>query len=146
MTLTLFPATFRQANALVEELHRHHGSVRGHLFSIGVRDDGRLCGCATVGRPLARLLQDGTTAEVTRLVTDGTPNACSKLYGACWRAWRAMGGQRMYTYILEGEPGTSLKAAGWHFDGFTADQAWDRPSRRRVTEQLGRKQRWRAHP
>ncbi len=84
------------------------------------------------------------TAEVTRLVTDGTENACSMLYRAAWRAWKEMGGERMITYILNTEPGTSLKAAGFVLCYRTADvpNGWDRPSRRREPVPQVPKQLW----
>jgi hypothetical protein len=52
-------------------------------------------------------------AEVSRVATDGCPNACSFLYGAAARAASALGYEVIQTYILASEPGTSLKAAGW---------------------------------
>lgn len=108
------PLTLKQANELVGRLHRHHKPVVGHRFSIGCQTEGgELVGAVIVGRPLARKIDQWTTAEVTRLVTDGTPNACSMLYAAAWRAWRAMGGTRMITYTLASEQGGSLVAAGW---------------------------------
>ena len=78
----------KEANAFVAKYHRHHGPVTGHRFSLGCvrREDQGLCGVAIVGRPLARKINDKTTVEVLRLCTDGTPNACSALYGACLRA------------------------------------------------------------
>lgn len=42
-------------------------------------------GVAIAGQPIARKLDDGLTIEVRRLCTDGTKDACSKLYGACAR-------------------------------------------------------------
>lgn len=112
--LTIVPMTLRAANAFVAEHHRHHKPVRGQKFSIGVVDDqGEMRGVAIVGRPIARHFDDGFTAEVTRSCTDGTPNANSALYGAAWRASKAMGYLRLITYTQEGESGTSLKAAGW---------------------------------
>lgn len=89
-------------------------------------------GVAVVGRPVARMLQDGFTAEVTRLCTDGTRNACSMLYSACWRAAKALGYRKMITYILNTEPGTSLKAAGWKVIGERGGGSWSVPSRPRV--------------
>jgi len=77
-----------------------------------------------VGRPVARHRDDGFTAEVTRLCTDGTKNACSKLYAAAWRAARAMGYRQIGTYILESEEGTSLKTAGWKVLHKTQGGAW----------------------
>lgn len=99
--LELIPMTLREANAFVEQHHRHHKPVVGHKFSIGVSDGEKVVGVAIVGRPVGRFLDDGWTLEVTRLCTDGTHNACSMLYAAAWRAARAMGYRRVVTYILE---------------------------------------------
>ncbi|EPL0580229.1 XF1762 family protein [Pseudomonas aeruginosa] len=97
--------------------HRHHGPVQGHKFSLGLAADGRIVGVAIVGRPVARHLDDGMTLEVTRCCTDGARNGCSKLYGAAWRATRALGYRRLLTYILASEAGASLRASGWHLVG-----------------------------
>jgi hypothetical protein len=121
-----------EANAFVRQFHRHHGGVRGHLFSIGAGCDGRICGVAIVGRPVARGRQDGVTAELTRLCTDGTANACSFLYGAAARAAFALGYKRIGTYILKSEGGVSLKAAGWRLIGEVRGRSWSAPSRPRV--------------
>lgn len=90
-----------EANAYVTEYHRHHKAVRGHRFSLACYVDGRLCGVAIVGRPRSRRIDQHTTVEVLRLCTDGTKNACSKLYGACGRAAKSLGYDRMITYTLE---------------------------------------------
>lgn len=141
--LTIVPITLREANAFVEREHRHHGRARGCKFTVGVRDSsGVLRGVAIVGRPVARMRDDGLTAEVTRLATDGCANACSALYAACWRTARAMGYHRLGTYILETEPGTSLVAAGWSLVGSTAPQGWNRALRPRTDGPLVAKQLW----
>jgi len=101
-----------EANAFVEAHHRHHRPVVGHLFSLGASTGDAIVGVVIVGRPVARMRDDGMTAEVTRLCTDGTPNACSFLYGRAARAAFALGYKRIGTYILASEPGTSLTAAG----------------------------------
>lgn len=101
--------TLREANAYVEELHRHHGKVVGHKWSLAAYKDGRLCGVAIVGRPTGRYLDNGSTLEVTRLCTDGTRNACSALYAACARRAKREGYAKIITFILQSEPGTSLK-------------------------------------
>ena len=112
--LTIVPLTLREANEYVGLHHRHHKPVRGHKFSIGVvTEDGTLHGVAIVGRPVARHYDDGFTFEVNRSCTDGTPNANSALYGAAWRAAKAMGCRRLITYTQEGESGASLRGAGW---------------------------------
>lgn len=121
-----------EANAFVAEHHRHHKPVVGHLFSIGCALDDKIVGVAIVGRPVARRRDDGVTAEVARLCTDGTKNACSFLYGACARAAFALGFKRIGTYILATEPGTSLTATGWRLIGETPGRSWSVPSRPRV--------------
>ena len=117
--LTLIPVSLAQANEFVRQHHRHHKPVAGHKFSIGCAENGRLCAVAIVGRPVSRYLDDGFTLEVNRLCSDGTKNACSILYAAAARAAKAMGFIRIQTYILEDEPGTSLKSSGWHLDGIS---------------------------
>lgn len=124
--LRLTPITLREANAFVERHHRHHGPARGCVFCIAVSDED-VHGVAIVGRPLARALQDGFTAEVLRLCTDSTPHVASKLYAACWRASRAIGYTRLVTYTLSTESGTSLAAAGWRVVGQTVGRSWDTP-------------------
>lgn len=89
-------------------------------------------GVAIVGRPVARSLDDGVTAEVTRLCTDGAPGACSFLYGAAARAAFALGFKRIGTYILKAESGASLVGAGWRLIHETRGRSWDTPSRPRV--------------
>ncbi len=121
-----------EANAFVAALHRHHKPVTGHRFSIGVEDWLGLVGVAIVGRPVARAVDQRNVLEVSRLCTDGTPNACSFLYSACARAGKALGYSRIQTYILESESGVSLKATGWTEGYKTAGGAgWlNRPGRR----------------
>lgn len=111
--MNIKPLTLSQANDLVSRLHRHHKPVVGHRFSLGLETDAGLCGAVIVGRPVARSLPQYEVAEVTRLVTDGTKNACSALYAAAARVCKEMGFRYIQTYILADEPGTSLKAAGW---------------------------------
>jgi hypothetical protein len=121
-----------EANAFVDRHHRHHEPVVGHLFSIGAAKDGEIVGVAIVGRPVARMRDDGETAEITRLCTDGTRNVCSFLYGAAARAAFALGFKRIGTYILASEPGTSLRAAGWREIGRAGGGSWSRGERPRV--------------
>lgn len=121
-----------EANVFVTQHHRHHKPVVGHLFSLGASLDGKIVGVAIVGRPVARMRDDGMTAEVTRLCTDGTKDCCSFLYGACARAAFALGFLRIGTYILASEPGTSLTASGWRNLGERGGGTWDTPSRPRV--------------
>ncbi|MEW9898043.1 XF1762 family protein [Chitinivorax sp. PXF-14] len=131
------PLSLRVANAFVLEHHRHHRPVQGGKFSLAVAlTDGdavpsRIVGVVIVGRPVARHLDDGWMLEVTRLCTDGTPNACSKLYAAADRAARALGYIRLITYTLPAEGGASLRAAGWRLVGQRGGGNWNRARRPR---------------
>ncbi|WNN32984.1 hypothetical protein RIN65_10355 [Pantoea agglomerans] len=108
------PISYRDACAFVATHHRHNKPPRGHKFSIAIRSDsGDLIGVAMAGRPIARHLDNGLTLEVNRTCTDGSRNANSMLYGAVWRAARAMGYRRCITYTQMSESGASLRAAGF---------------------------------
>ncbi len=115
--MRIVPLELPDLNALVASLHRHHKPVQGHRFSIGVEHEGKIVGGVSVGRPTARKTDQRRILEVTRLVTDGTKNACSALYSAAARVGKELGYSSIQTFILDSEPGTSLKAAGWKFDG-----------------------------
>lgn len=153
--LTIVPVTLEVANAFVFKLHRHKPEqLPGHSFSVGVATaDGVLRGVAIVGNPSAPALQDGILAEIRRVCTDGTPNACSMLYGTARRAARAMGRRPVITYTLAGESGASLRGAGFRVDKADAGgpaEAWhNRPGRKvRPTESdlVGGKVRWVDEP
>jgi len=142
--LHVIPLTLKQANGLVKQLHRHHKPVVGHRFSLGCVGKHGLCGAAIVGRPVSRELDQYQIAEVTRLVTDGTKNACSILYAACARVAREMGFQKIQTYILNTETGVSLRAAGWVLEKETDGGNWNHSWRkgRREDQPMQPKQRW----
>jgi len=130
--LTVERCSLEEANAFIARHHRHHGEVVGHLFSIGAASNGEIVGVSIIGRPVSRHRDDGVTAEVTRLCTVGTRNACSFLYGASARAAFALGFKRIGTYILASEDGASLKASGWRLLGEVNGRSWSCPSRPRV--------------
>lgn len=121
--MTLRPITLSKANDFIEVHHRHNGrtSRNGGRFAVSVVIGDFLVGVAITGNPLSATFMDGQTAEVLRVcVLDGAPKgACSMLYQACWRAWRAMGGRRLITYTLQSESGASLRGAGWRVVGKT---------------------------
>jgi len=112
--MQISPITLRAAQEFVAQHHRHNKPPRGHKFSIGLKnEDGELIGVATVGRTVARHFDDGLTLEVNRTCTTGERNANSALYGAIWRAAKAMGYVRCITYTQADESGSSLRAAGF---------------------------------
>lgn len=148
MTLDLSPITFREAAEFVNINHRHHPAPAGHKFSIAVSHGNQVVGVIMVGRPVARHFDDGVTLEVNRsCVKDGHANANSMLYGAAWRAAKALGYRRLITYTLASESGSSLKAAGYRVVAErSARPGWDAPSRPRVDTTLHGVQRtlWEA--
>jgi hypothetical protein len=141
------PITLVEANAFVAKLHRHHKPVPGCKFAIAVSDGKKVVGVAITGRPVARMLDDGWTLEVNRCCTDGTMNACSMLYGASWRAAKALGYRRLITYTLPEEGGSSLKASNWRCIGLRGGGNWNTKSRPRIdTDEFlrGQKLLWEA--
>jgi hypothetical protein len=143
--LSLQPITYAEACAFIAEHHRHHLPPQGWKFGVAVNDGEKVVGVVTVGRPVARGLDNGLTLEVTRCCTDGTKNAGSMLYGAAWRACKALGYQRLVTYTLAEESGTTLKAVGWKALYQTEGGSWDCASRPRVdTHPTGQKTLWDA--
>lgn len=127
----MLPISLRDANAFVLAHHRHSGQVRGCKFCVAVVDDlDAVHGVAIVGRPVARRLDDGKTAEVTRLCTDGIANGCSFLYSRCARIAKLMGYQKIITYTLATENGASLRASGWQCaPGLRGGGNWNVPGR-----------------
>ena len=115
MSLRAVPMDLAEANEFVANFHRHNKPTIGHRFSVGASDGERLVGVGILGRPVARMLQDGSTAEVLRccVLDDAPKGTCSFLYAALWRAWRALGGTRLVTYTLQAESGASMRGAGW---------------------------------
>ncbi len=129
--LVVVPLGLEEANELVRRWHRHHQPVPGAKFCIGAAAGGAVVGAVVVGRPVARAFDDGWTLEVTRLVTDGTPNACSLLYGAARRAVFALGYRRLITYTRTDEGGASLRGAGWRVIATRRRRSWEADSRAR---------------
>jgi hypothetical protein len=144
MTLRIVPITRAEAQAYIAQHHRHHKPPPGAIFQLAVADElGTVRGVAMVGRPVARGLCDGWTLEVNRVATDGARNACSMLYGAAWRASKALGYRRLVTYTLPEEGGASLRGAGWQLIGEAGGGSWSCPSRPRVdTHPKQTKLRW----
>lgn len=134
MSLELVPVSFADACAFIAAHHRHHKPPVGMKFCVGAAtEDGILRGVVVVGRPVARHFDNGQTLEVTRTATDGTANANSMLYGAAWRAAKALGYTRLITYTQSGESGSSLRAAGFQVVAERAPRpGWNMPSRPRA--------------
>ncbi len=153
MSLELVPISLRKANDFVSTFHRHNGrtSRDGGKFAVAAESEGELVGVAIVGLPVARLLNDSFTAEVLRtcISSDAPKNTNSFLYGACWRAWRAMGGKKLITYTLQSESGASLRGSGWKVVAeCKPSPGWNRAKRPREYQQIygQAKLRWEIEP
>jgi hypothetical protein len=141
--LQLVPISLAEANEFVRKFHRHNSPVPGAKFVVACSYEDKIVGVAIVGRPVARLLDDGWTLEVNRVCTDGTRNANSFLYGAVRRAAWALGYKKLVTYTLNSESGASLRASDWKPIGECGGGTWNRNSRPRVdTHPLQEKIRW----
>jgi hypothetical protein len=139
------PLELKDANAFVAAHHRHNAPVKRDKWRFGVIDDnGKLIGVLQAAKPVARMLDDGRTIEIVRCCTDGTKNLCSFMLGRARRIAKAMGYNKIISYILDTESGTSYKAAGWHKEADTkGGRSWNTPCRPRTTiAPVCNKQRW----
>jgi len=133
----IIPISIKKANEFISMFHRHNKKVQGGKFAIGLMEGNELIGVAIAGRPVARMLDDGKTIEILRVcVKDGYKNANSQLYGRMIRICRLMGYERIITYTLKKENGSSLRAVGFKPVAEVKPQTWNRPSRRRKFQKV----------
>ena len=132
--MELRPTTIKAAMRVVADWHRHLDKPQGARFALSAWHEGRCVGVALVGNPQARMTatKDKAAAEVIRVATDGTPNACSFLYARAKRAAQALGFVRVLTKTLPEESGASLRAVGAECKGESRGGQWDRANRRRA--------------
>lgn len=134
-TFRIVPISKLRARQFVAEHHRHNEapSVAQVSFVVGLEIDGELVGVATAGHPVARLLDDGFTLEVSRVCVNGEhKNANTALYGAIRRAAKALGYRRLVTYTLVSEGGASLRGAGFSAPEPIRNRSWQGGSKVRV--------------
>lgn len=138
----------REVFRFIDQHHRHCDAPAGWKFGVGVRNGSQIVAVASVGRPVARQIDHTRVVEVNRVcVRTDVPagqvwNACSLLYGWAARQAQAKGFERVITYTLEHEDGTSLKAAGYVPDRAVRAESWDRGARRRTGGLAIAKTRW----
>lgn len=141
--LHIIPCTYREAADYVNQYHRHHHSAVGCKFCVAVSDGDTVHGVAMCSRPVSRHLDDGFTCEIVRVCSDGTPNVCSMLYGACCRIAKAMGYTDIITYTLQSENGASVKAANFICEGAAGGTHWTGKRDRNQNIPHEYKNRWR---
>jgi hypothetical protein len=107
-------------------------------------DDDKLIGVAICGRPVARMADDGLTLEILRVCTDGTRNANSMLYSRVKKIAQVIGYQKVLTYTLTEESGSSLRAVGAQKSGIVKPREWSRKKRERNSQDVYKKEkiRW----
>lgn len=78
----------KDAEAFLAKFDRHYKAPVDPICAIAVGEGGDTNGVAILGRNAEG---DG---ELAHIYVDGTSQGCSLLYGACWRALKALGYKR----------------------------------------------------
>lgn len=138
MGLELGEVSQKEAREFIKEHHRHNPPPAGWLWGQGIFNGPDLVGVIWVGRPVARAIDHTKVVEVNRLCVahDKFPagflwNACSQAYAQAAREAKKRGYEKIMTYTLESEEGTTLKAVGWTPVAKTKGGSWNCPSRPR---------------
>ncbi len=123
--------------AFINTHHRHNPAPLGWRWAHALYNGPELIGVATVGRPVARMLDPEQVVEVTRVCVKDcfnsrlAWNACSMFYGAACKEAMRRGFPRIITYTLETETGAALRGAGWEPVKRTKGGSWSRAGRPR---------------
>lgn len=87
--MKIIPLTVAEAEAFLKDHGRHYKAPAEPICAIGVATDMgetvMLHGAAILGR------RDAKVAELAHIYVDGVSQGYSLLYGACWRALKALG-------------------------------------------------------
>jgi hypothetical protein len=130
--LRAVPMSITRARPLIARWHRHLKGLHGALWAVACAPEGSedVCGVGVVARP-PRLQDDGWSADIVRVATDGTPNAPSFVLALCRRVAAVQGYRVVRTKTLPAEGGASLRAAGFERVGMTRGGSWSRRGRPR---------------
>ena len=82
--------SLKVAEEYLENHQRHYKAPVEAICAIGVGDEDGLHGAAILGR------REAGVAELAHIYVDGVSQGYSLLYGACWRALKALG----YTQVV----------------------------------------------
>ena len=141
-----------EAKAFIGEHHRHNAPPVSWRWGHAVYNGHELIAVAMVGRPVARMIDASKVVEVNRLCVNHeldselTWKACSMLYTAAAKEAERRGFEKVITYTLETEAGTSLRYARWKPEHTTRAQSWNRGARKRTDKApTCRKIRWARH-
>ena len=87
--MKIVPLPLKEAHTFLEPFARHYKSSAQELCAIGLMtDDGRLHGAAILG------VKD-SEAQLSHIYCDGVSAGYTMLYGAAWRAFKALGYERI---------------------------------------------------
>jgi hypothetical protein len=130
--IALRPVQRIEARQFVLDHHRHHGWVFGFLCLHGLA-------AARRAQQNCRRRATGRAGAAGRPDYGGDPpvhgRRAERLLDAVRGARRtaiAKGYRRGLTYILAGESGALLRAAGWRFLWHVSGRSWHTPARRRI--------------
>lgn len=83
--MRIVPLSMADAEKFLGKHERHYKAPAAPICAIGVADDAGIHGAAILGR------RGDDTAELAHIYVDGASHGYSLLYGACWRALKALG-------------------------------------------------------
>lgn len=83
--MRIVPLRMKDAEEFLKSHERHYKSPAEPVCAIGVSDDSGLHGAAVLGR------NEAGEGELSHIYVDGISQGYSLLYGAVWRAFKAMG-------------------------------------------------------
>ena len=86
--MEIVPLSLKEAEEFLKNHERHYKAPVEAICAIGVKDETGLHGAAVLGR------HENGDAELAHIYVDGVSQGYSLLYGACWRALKAMGYKR----------------------------------------------------
>ena len=82
--MRIVPLSVKDTEVFLKSQSRHYKSKAETVCAIGVGDESGLHGAAILGR-------SEEDAELRHIYCDGASEAYTTLYGACWRALKALG-------------------------------------------------------
>lgn len=80
--------SLKDAQEFLAKHERHYKAPVEAICAIGVADESGLHGAAILGR------RESGVGELAHIYVDGISQGYSLLYGACWRALKALGYER----------------------------------------------------
>jgi hypothetical protein len=118
----------------------HHSYAKppvGALFAVGTEHENILRCVAIVGRPISSSLDDGKTAEVIRLISDGaTFNAASFTLRNAAKAAFALGYCHVISYTDKRTEAAAFRSAGFNIGREHKVKAWHG---REMLDEVGRR-------